>query len=102
MSALPVAERPELHVLEGGRGRPSASRLSDMRDLIEDLRDELQASIDERRAFAATALAAARRAQVLLANGMSPATLLDGLERAAMREGMRAMSAGVDDGPVPA
>lgn len=100
---LPVAERPELTILEGGRGRPSHTRLAEMRDLIADLRDELQASLDERRAFASLALAAARRSQVALANGHSPATLLDALERAAVREGIRALAAGVDDdGPVSA
>lgn len=97
MTALAVADRPALHVLEGGRGRPSTSRLAEMRAVIEDLRDELQVSIDERRAFASTALAAARRSQVALANGHSPATLLDQLERAAIREGMRALNAGVRD-----
>lgn len=97
MSAVPVARRPELHVLEGGRGRPSHTRLDALRALVEDLRDELQASLDERRAFASVVLATARRSQVALANGHSPATLLDGLERAAVREGIRAMSAGVDD-----
>lgn len=98
MTALAVADRPALLVIEGGRGRPSNTRIAAMRALIEDLRDELQVSIDERRAFAAVALAAARRSQVALANGHSPATLLDELERAAIREGIRALNAGVDDG----
>lgn len=97
MAALPVSEHPGLTLLEGGRGRPSTSRLAEMRALIEDLRDELAVSVAERRAFATETLAAARRAQVMLANGHSPASLLDGLERAAVREGLRALNAGVDD-----
>lgn len=103
MTALPVATRPELTVLDGGRGRPSLTRLGELRDLVCDLRDELQASIDERRAFASDTLATARRAQVMLAHGHSPATLLDALERAAVREGIRILAVGVDDdGPVVA
>lgn len=98
MTALaPVLERPALVLLPGGRGRPSLSKLGEMRALIEDLRDELSSSIEERRTFAADMLADSRRAQVLLANGRSPATLLDEMERAAIREGIRALNAGVDD-----
>lgn len=95
-AALPVALRPELHVLEGGRGRPSITRLSEMRALIEDLRDELEVSIHERREFASFTLAAARRSQVALAHGHNPATMLDELEREAIRESNRALCAGID------
>jgi hypothetical protein len=98
-AALAVADRPALRVLDGGRGRPSASRLGEMRELIEDMRDELQASLDERREFATFALAVARRSQVALANGHSPASLLDELERRSIREGLRILSAGVEPEP---
>lgn len=101
MSALPERRHPVLTLVKGGRNQREMVTVS-RRDWDE-LRAELRASVDERRAFASLALAAARRSQVALANGHSPASLLDSLERAAVREGIRALNAGVDDdGPVVA
>lgn len=96
MSALPAPRHPVLTLVKGGRNQPEV--VSVTRRDWDELRAELRASIDERRAFASVTLAAARRAQVSLANGRSPATLLDELERAAVREGIRALNAGIDDG----
>ncbi|MEW6223213.1 MAG: hypothetical protein AB1627_01150 [Chloroflexota bacterium] len=74
-----------------GRGRQPAEV-----EAVRDARDELTALIDEGRVLGALIVALARRAQVSLARGQSPATTLDELERAGLRQLARMTAAGVE------
>jgi hypothetical protein len=74
-----------------GRGRQAADV-----EAVRDARDELTALIDEGRDLGALVVALARRAQVSLARGQSPADMLDELERAGLRQLARMTAAGVD------
>ena len=82
--ATVVAFRPS------GRGRQPAEV-----EALRDARDELTALIDEGREVSLRGVALTRHAQVLLARGQSPATVLDELERLFVREANRMQAAGV-------
>ena len=75
--------------LRTGRGRQPAEV-----EAVRDARDELTALIDEGRDLGALVVALARRAQVSLARGQSPAAALDELERAGLRQPAGAPPAG--------
>ena len=83
MTATVVAFRPS------GRGRQPAEV-----EALRDCRDELTALIDEGREVSLRGVALTRHAQVLLARGQSPATVLDELERLFVREANRMAAAG--------
>lgn len=83
MTATVVAFRPS------GRGRQPAEV-----EALRDARDELTALIDEGREVSLRGVALTRHAQVLLARGQSPATVLDELERLFVREANRMQAAG--------
>lgn len=71
-----------------GRGRQSA-----IVEELRDQRDELTAAIAEGAELAARIVALARTAQVRLARGVSPADLLDELERLGLRHAARMTAA---------
>lgn len=77
-------------------GRPSKALLGGLQERIDELTVELVSARAERIAFAADVLAGARRSQVLMAAGHSPANLLDGLERRAIQEDTRARASRVE------
>lgn len=79
--------------LRARRGRPSAARLAELLEQAADGRDEVLALADERRIFAQAVLGLARIAEVQLAAGRAPATILDELERLALQELTRATTA---------
>jgi hypothetical protein len=74
-----------------GRGRQPAEV-----EALRDARDELTALVDEGRELAAVLIVVARRAQVTLARGHSPATDLDALERLALRHQARLTAAAAE------
>jgi hypothetical protein len=85
-----------LPIRTSGRGRQSA-----IVEELRDQRDELTAAIAEGAELAARIVTLARTAQVRLVRGVSPADLLDELERVGLRHASRMTAAaaamGADD-----